>query len=583
MADASAPRYRQHLELDTPEHVVLDYELAGIGSRTLAVIVDMVLLGVLSAVVTLSMVFWGNFSSWVTALQVLLLYSMVWLYFALFEGLRRGQTPGKHMVGIRTIRESGHGITFADAATRHLLTPVDLFGMIGLILIAVHPRAKRLGDLVAGTVVVRDLPVEVALPAAPEAEAEGDDADQGSPELPDEEFALIREFIGRAPALPRPVRNRFATQFANRLSSRFPGRPSDDFQFLQELFHRERARRRGKFGARGGGGRRSVAERLVARKGSRWDAFDALAGRVARGGLDVLSAEELPDFAARYREVAADLARVRTYGADTTVTVRLERLVAAGHNALYRAERRNWMALWRFVVTDAPAAVVASWRTVALAAALFILPGLGGYALLREQPGLAPSLISDVMLERAEAGVTRGAAGEGYVEASASQRPVMATSIIANNVRVAVSCFASGIVVGIGSLLLLAMNGLQLGAVSGHFANLGVLPYLWTFVMGHGVLELFAIWVAGAAGFLLGRSVIVPGDYSRRDAVVLASRRALPMVGAAVVLLLIAGLIEGLISASTATLATRWLVSGGSALFLAAYLLFGTLTARRAA
>lgn len=583
MADTSAPSYRQHLELDTPEHVVLDYELAGIGSRTLAAIVDMVLVSVLSVVVTLSMLFWGHFSSWVTALQVLLLYSMVWLYFALFEGLRRGQTPGKHIVGIRTIRESGHGITFADAATRHLLTPIDLFGMIGLILIAVHPRAKRLGDLVAGTVVVRDLPVEVALPAAPDAEDDGDESDQGSPELPDEEFALIREFIGRAPALPRPVRNRFATQFANRLSSRFPGRPSDDFQFLQELFHRERARRRGKFGARGGGGRRSVAERLVARKAARWDAFDALAGRVARGGLDVLSAEELPDFAARYREVAADLARVRTYGADATVTVRLERLVAAGHNALYRAERRNWMALWRFVATDAPAAVVASWRTVALAAALFILPGLGGYALLREQPGLAPSLIPDVMLERAEAGRTRGVEGSGYVELSAERRPVAATSIIANNVRVAVTCFASGIVVGVGSLLLLAMNGLQLGAISGHFANLGVLPYLWTFVMGHGVLELFAIWVAGAAGFLLGRAVIVPGDYSRRDALVLASRRALPMVGAAVVLLLIAGLIEGLISASTATLTTRWLVSGGSALFLAAYLLFGAMAGRRAA
>lgn len=585
MADTSAPRYRQHLELDTPEHVVLDYELAGIGSRTLAAIVDMVLVGVLSTVVTLSMLFWGHFSAWVTALQVLLLYAMVWLYFALFEGLRRGQTPGKHIVGIRTIRESGHGITFADAATRHLLTPIDLFGMIGLILIAVHPRAKRLGDLVAGTVVVRDLPVEVALPASPEgeAEAEGDESDQGSPELPDEEFALIREFIGRAPALPRPVRNRFATQFANRLSARFPGRPGDDFQFLQELFHRERARRRGKFGARGGGGRRSVAERLVARKGARWDAFDALAGRVALGGLDVLSAEELPDFAARYREVAADLARVRTYGADATVTVRLERLVAAGHNALYRAERRNWTALWRFVVTDAPAAVVASWRTVALAAALFILPGVGGYALLREQPGLAPSLIPDVMLERAEAGRTRGVEGSGYVELSAERRPVAATSIIANNVRVAVTCFASGIVVGVGSLLLLAMNGLQLGAVSGHFANLGVLPYLWTFVMGHGVLELFAIWVAGAAGFLLGRAVIVPGDYSRRDALVLASRRALPMVGAAVVLLLIAGLIEGLISASTATLTTRWLVSGGSAVFLAAYLLFGAMSARRAA
>ncbi len=580
MADAPAPSYRQHLELETPEHVVLDYELAGAGSRAMAAIVDLLLIGVLSFALTLSLVFWGNFSAWVTALQVLLLYSLVWLYFALFEGLRRGQTPGKRLVGIRTIRESGHGLTFADAATRHLLTPIDLVGMIGLILIAVHPRAKRLGDLVAGTVVVRDLPVEVAVPTTSAADKDEDEGDGGSPELPDDEFALVREFIGRAPALPRPVRNRFATQFASRLAARFPLRPADDFLFLQELFERERGRRRGKFGARGGSGRRSVAERLVARKGTRWDAFDLLATRVARGGLDVLSAEELPDFAARYREVAADLARVRTYGADATTTARLERLVAAGHNALYRAEGRNWKTLWRFVTTDAPAAVVASWRTVLLAAALFILPGVAGYALLREQPGLAPSLIPDVMLERAEAGQHRGPAGSGYVEMGADQRPVMATSIIANNVRVAALCFASGIVLGVGSLLLLAMNGLQLGAISGHYANLGVLGYLWSFVLGHGVLELFAIWVAGAAGFLLGRAVIVPGDYSRRDALVLASRCALPMVGAAVVLLLVAGLIEGLISASTATLTTRWLVSGGSAVLLATYLAAGAWSAR---
>ncbi|MBP9897134.1 MAG: stage II sporulation protein M [Gemmatimonadales bacterium] len=580
MADTPAPTYRQHFELETPEHVVLDYELAGVGSRALAALVDMLLVFILSLVVTVSLLFWGNFSGWISALQILLLYSLIWLYFALFEGLRRGQTPGKRMVGIRTIRESGHGLTFADAATRHLLTPIDMVGMIGLVLIAVHPRAKRLGDLVAGTVVVRDQPVEVARPAEPTEDAVDAETD-GSPELADDEFALVREFIGRAPSLPRPVRNRFATQFAARFAGRFPDRPGDDFQFLQELYNRERGRRRGKFGARSGGGRRAVSERLLARKGARWDAFDLLAGRVARGGLDVLSAEELPDFAARYREVAADLARVRTYGADPVVSARLERLVAAGHNALYRAERRSWRRLSRFLVVEAPAAVVASWRTVLLAAALFIVPGVGGYALLREQPGLAPSLIPDVMLERAEAGQSRGPAGSGYVEVSAEKRPVMATSIIANNVRVAVACFASGVVFGVGSLLLLAFNGLQLGAVSGHFANLGVLGYLWSFVMGHGVLELFAIWVAGAAGFLLGRAVIVPGDYSRRDALVLASQRALPMVATAVVLLIVAGLIEGLISASTATLRARLLVSGGSALFLAIYLLVGWVASRR--
>lgn len=562
--------------------MVLDYELAGVGSRALAGVVDLLLVGLLSVAVTLSLIFWAHFSAWISAVQVLLLYFVVWLYFALFEGLRRGQTPGKRLAGIRTIRESGHGLTFADAATRHLLTPIDLVGMIGVILIAVHPRAKRLGDLVAGTVVVRDQPIEVATPLL--STEDGDDgAEDGPPELADDEFTLVREFIGRAPALPRPVRNRLATQFASRFAGRFPRRPSDDFQFLQELFVRERGRRRGRFGSRTGGSRRAVAERLLARKGTRWDAFDVLAARVARGGLDVLSAEELPDFAARYREVASDLARVRTYGADAVVAARLERLVAAGHNALYRAERRNWRQFIRFLAVDAPGAVVASWRTVLLAATLFIVPAVAGYALLREQPSLAPSLIPDVMLERAEAGRTRGPAGSGYVEVSRERRPVMATSIIANNVRVAIMCFASGIAVGIGSLVVLAMNGLQLGAVSGHFANLGVLGYLWTFVMGHGVLELFAIWVSGAAGFLLGRALIVPGDYSRRDALVIASRRALPMVAAAVVLLLIAGLIEGLISASTATLAQRLMVSGSSALFLVAYLLFGAMAQRRSA
>ena len=97
----------------------------------------------------------------------------------------------------------------------------------------------------------------------------------------------------------------------------------------------------------------------------------------------------------------------------------------------------------------------------------------------------------------------------------------------------------------------------------------------------HELNEVKAGKVPGLAGFLLGRAVIVPGDYSRRDALVLASQRALPMVATAVVLLIVAGLIEGLISASTATLTTRLAVSSGSALFLAIYLSVGWVASRR--
>lgn len=574
--------YRQHLEVETPEHVILDYEIAGLGSRTLAAAADWLIVIVLGLAATLSLGLWKNAAStWFAAVLVLVLFAIVWMYFTCFEGLRHGQTPGKRSLGIRVIRDTGHAVTFGDAAARNLLLPVDLFGMLGLFLIAIHPRAKRLGDMVAGTVVVRDHPTQVRdTPPAPEP-----DESLGAPELADEEFRLLREFVARAPELPPDVRARLARGLVLRLAERYPDRPAADLEFLAGLYQDELARRRGKFAARGGAGpgrssRGGVVERMVARKGERWNQFQTMAERVSRAGLDALAAEELPDFARRYREVAADLARVRTYGADPSIRARLERLVAAGHGALYRQERRTWPRMWNFIARECPAAIIESRAYVTLAFLSFMLPAAGGYALLRDRPDLAPELLPDVMLERAEAGVERQKSGLGFVQAEAGERPIIASSIISNNIRVAFSCFAGGIVFGVGSLLLLAYNGLSIGASSGHFANAGLLGYLWTFVIGHGVLELFAIWVAGAAGFMLGRAIIAPGELPRRDAVVLAGRQAMRLIGAVVVMLLVAGVIEGFVSASDMPVPVRIGVSGASVLFLVLYLLNGALGSR---
>ena len=582
MPKPSRPDYRQHLELETPEHVMLDYEIAGVGSRTLAAVADWLILTVLIVMAVLGLALWRGLSSWLFAIQMVVVYAIVWGYYTGFEAFRRGQTPGKRWLGIRVIRDTGGGITFSDAAARNLLLPVDLIGLIGIILIAVHSKGKRLGDMVAGTVVVRDQPVQLrAAPISPPGVASAE-VELGTPELSDPDFQLLRGFIARAPSLPDPVRDRFAAQLVERFAPAHPVRAASDIAFLGELHAAELARRRGRFGARASANSgRSVAERLVARKGARWREFEGLADRVTTQGLDALTANELPDFAARYREVAADLARARTYGADPTALVQLERLVAAGHSALYRVERHTWQRMWQLLFRDCPAAIVESWRYVVLAFLVFALPAVGGYALLRDRPSLAAELIPDTMLERAEAGAAREARGEGYVQVPRDQRPVMATAIIVNNVHVAFNCFAFGILFGFGSLVALAYNGLALGAVSGYFANVGLLGYLWTFVLGHGALELFSIWVAGAAGFLLGRALIVPGALPRKDALVLAGRRAMRMIGAVIVLLAVAGTIEGFVSSSRLPLAGRVAVSGGSVLLLVLYLLNGSRAARR--
>jgi uncharacterized membrane protein SpoIIM required for sporulation len=574
MPQSAGRDFRQHLEIETPEHVVLDYEIAGVASRALAAIGDtaVIMLWLAASAYVLTQLFPSN-SSWLAPVLGLVSFVTLWGYYTFFEGLRQGQTPGKRWLGLRVVLDTGHPVTLSAAAVRNLLRIADFLPppyLLGTLLVALHPRGKRIGDLVAGTVVVRDHPVLTG-PALLAADDRGSSGPQGTPELSDQEFHFLREYAERAPELEPAIRSGLARRLTERLSTRYPNRPDDPELFLAGLYRDELARRRGRFGGRlaGGGG---VVDRLVARKSARWDEFQALAERAGRDGLDAFAAAELPDFAARYREVAADLARARTYRAAPAVQIRLERLVASGHNALYRDERRPAHRIWKFLIAECPASIVLAWRVVLVAFLCFALPAAGGYLLLRERPALAEEVLPATMLERAEAGVERQRQGRGYVEADPDDRPLMASRIMQNNIRVAFFCFGGGVFLGVGSLVLLSYNGLALGAISGHFGNAGLLGYLWTFVIGHGVLELFAIWVAGAAGFLLGRALIAPGDYRRADALTLAGRRALPMIGGVVVLLVLAGLIEGFVSASTMPLAYRLGVSSASVLFLLLYL-----------
>jgi uncharacterized membrane protein SpoIIM required for sporulation/uncharacterized RDD family membrane protein YckC len=570
------PDYRQHLEIETPEHVVLDLEIAGIGSRALAAVLDMAIMvgASLGVVLVLSILSgYGVRLNHLAPVLVAIGGFLVWNgYFILFEGLRRGQTPGKRIAGIRVVMDTGHPVTFGAAAARNLLRVADFLPppyLIGLLLVAFHPRAKRLGDLVAGTVVSRDRPHEAAGAARETASEEGPPS---IPELDDEMFRLLAQFAARQADLAPAARTRLASGLAARLADHPSPAGQSDVAHLLALHAAELARRQGGLSARGAAG---AGARFAAQKRRRWDEFERLAARAATQGLDSFASRELPDFAARYREVAADLARARTYRADHATLSRLERLAAAGHNALYRDESSTWRQIWIVLARECPAAVVEARRYVLLAFLTFIIPAGAGFAILRERPALAAELLPEVMLRRAEAGASRKASGQGYVDVAPEDRALMASGIITNNVRVAIACFAGGVFLGVGSLILLAYNGLAIGAFAGHFANAGLLDYLLTFILGHGALELFAIWVAGAAGFLLGRSVVAPGPLSRSDALVVSGRLAVRMVGATALLLVVAGMIEGFVSAGGYGVGARLAASAASLGLLAAYLVNG--------
>ncbi len=584
--------FRQHLEVETPEHVVLDYEIAGLGSRSLAALADSAIMGVvvLAEVVALPLLasrIGGAASSVLFPLVTLAVFATTWGYFALFEALRDGQTPGKRWMGIRVIRDTGHAVTLREAAIRNVLRLADFLPppyVTGILCVALHAQGKRLGDMVAGTVVVRDRPDDLALGAARDTPASPPTpALAGAPRLADADFQLLRAFATRVPYLPPDVQARLALPIADRIATHVPRRSGDAVAFLLAVHDEEAVRRQGPLATRGGdrrGGAGAVMERLVSRQAQRWLDFARLAARAQRDGLGSLAAHELPDFAARYREVAADLARARTYRADARTRQRLERLVAAGHNLLYRAPRRGWRRLWRVLAVECPASVAIAWPYVAVAWLAFSLPAAAGYGALRERPALAEQVLPATLLERAESArrrpgddATGGA--PGYAETAAGNRAALASAIFTNNLGVAFACFAGGIFLGVGSLLSLAFNGLLIGAASAHYHNEGLLAWLWTFVAGHGVLELFAIWCAGGAGLLLGMALVRPGPYTRRDALVLNARLALRLVGCSALLLLVAGGIEGFLSASAMAPAGKVTVSVASAVLLLAWLAIG--------
>jgi uncharacterized RDD family membrane protein YckC len=155
------------LKIDTPENVTFDYEVAGIGSRFLAALVDTVVIVLLQVIVIGVLILLvvefeadsDEAAIWIVALLSLVAFAFFWGYYIFFEILWNGQTPGKRWVGLRVIRLDGTPVTAAEVVIRNLVRVIDLLPTaygVGVISMFLNHNSRRLGDLAAGTIVVHD-------------------------------------------------------------------------------------------------------------------------------------------------------------------------------------------------------------------------------------------------------------------------------------------------------------------------------------------------------------------------------------------------------------------------------------------
>jgi uncharacterized RDD family membrane protein YckC len=216
----------------TPEAVALEFQTANVGSRILAYVLDMaiVIAGILAGVFAVALLGQATdvvVPDWVAVAIVLVLLPAWWLgYFIAFETLWRGRTPGKAALGLRVVTTEGAPVRFRHAAIRALLGLVDFAlasGFFAVIFILLTRDNQRLGDLVAGTLVLRErsgLAAPASVSFAPPPGLEAYTATLDTSRLTTEEYQAVRTFLLRAASLPPGPRAALALQLANPLAVR---------------------------------------------------------------------------------------------------------------------------------------------------------------------------------------------------------------------------------------------------------------------------------------------------------------------------------------------------------------------------
>jgi uncharacterized membrane protein SpoIIM required for sporulation len=302
-------------------------------------------------------------------------------------------------------------------------------------------------------------------------------------------------------------------------------------------------------------------DRFLAMNEPTWSRLATLTALAARPrGASPLELDELVTL---YQRTSSHLSTARSSYRDPALLQRLTQLIANAHAVIHGSRPTSWRSIGWFFTRTFPGAVYSARRFVAVAALLTFLPAVG----------LATWMASsDRALEASAPAAVREAYLSSDFESYYSSEPAgqFATKVFVNNVQVSIMAFAAGVLGCVVTAGLLAFNGANLGFAAGLFIAAGQAPKFFGLILPHGLLELSAVVVAGAAGLRLGWTVIDPGDRPRSQALAAEGRRSVTIVLGLIVAFAVAGTIEGFVTGSGLPTALR--VGVGITVFVAFWL-----------
>ena len=309
-------------------------------------------------------------------------------------------------------------------------------------------------------------------------------------------------------------------------------------------------------------------DRFIEQHKTAWQRLEELLKLLDRSSLRRLHREEVRELGRIYRRTASDLAIARSESRDPRLINYLNSLVIRAHGRIYQADAQGGSRIRNFFAREFPQTFRRTWRFTAVSFGVFALFSVIGFLGTRYDPEFSelvgvPAGFREMFIE------TKTHWWEDLNEAN----QIGASSIFTHNIQVTIYTFAFGALFGVGTLFYLAYNGLIIASIVSLTYNAGFGNDLVTFMVGHGVVELSCIFMAGGAGLLIGSALLMPGDLSRADALKSRGRDAVRLMMGVALLLVLAGIIEGFISPAPISAAIKYSVGAVTGIALYSYLL----------
>ncbi len=307
-----------------------------------------------------------------------------------------------------------------------------------------------------------------------------------------------------------------------------------------------------------------------------WRALEGMLERIEKGGVRALTAAELMALPMLYRTAASSLSVARAISLDRNLTAYLEQLVLRAHTAIH-APRQRFLETVGFYVFDELPRVVRSAGAYILAGWLIMMVGgFIGWRLIAMDPemfrDLVPAHFADAHeFDPSDPNDLPAPLDTSGSEQSAEELLTFSAFLMVHNIKVGLLSFVTGIALGIPTLLMGLYNGIILGAFLAWYHSHGLLLPFVAWLSIHGVTELTAISLALAAGLMLAEAVVFPGQLSRRAALVKRGQDAAVLMLGAMLMLVIAGVIEGMFRQTVTDTTQRFAIAAGTAVFWTLY------------